>query len=65
MLAGVGDDGSVSLDLSNYELRWPVPLFAFEGERVLREALFAVVVEGCVVDCGGRSSVRRACRIRC
>ncbi|MGW1438712.1 hypothetical protein ACWD7M_26150 [Streptomyces griseus] len=26
----------MSLDLSNYELRWPVPLFASEGERVLR-----------------------------
>lgn len=36
MPAGVGDDGPVSLDLSNYELRWPAPLFASEGERVLR-----------------------------
>ncbi|GGW17655.1 hypothetical protein GCM10010264_74120 [Streptomyces globisporus] len=26
----------MSLDLSNYELRWPAPLFASEGERVLR-----------------------------
>ncbi|MER7885979.1 hypothetical protein ABTY35_24545 [Streptomyces fimicarius] len=26
----------MSLDLSNYELLWPAPLFASEGERVLR-----------------------------
>jgi hypothetical protein len=36
--AKVGDDGPVSLDLSNYELRWPAPLFASEGERVLRSS---------------------------
>ncbi len=32
----MGDDVPVSLDLSNYELRWPATLFASEGERVLR-----------------------------
>lgn len=35
---GMGDDGSVSLDLSNYELRWPTPLFVSEGERLLRSS---------------------------
>lgn len=28
----------MSLDLSNYELRWPAPLFVSEGERVLRSS---------------------------
>jgi hypothetical protein len=28
----------VSLDLSNYELLWPAPLFVSEGERILRAA---------------------------
>lgn len=32
----MGDDVAVSLDLSNYELLWPAPLFAAEGERILR-----------------------------
>ncbi|MGY1499632.1 hypothetical protein ACW4TU_24155 [Streptomyces sp. QTS52] len=32
----MGDDVAVSLDLSNYELLWPAPLFVSEGERVLR-----------------------------
>lgn len=36
MIAGVGDGGPVSWDLSNYELRRPASLFASEGERVLR-----------------------------
>jgi hypothetical protein len=31
----VGDDVAVSLDLSNYELLWPTPLFVAEGERIL------------------------------
>lgn len=31
-----GDDKAVSLDLSNYELRWPTSLFVAEGERILR-----------------------------
>lgn len=30
--------GSAKLDLSNYELRWPTPLFVSEGERVLRSS---------------------------
>lgn len=30
------DDVAVSLDLRNYELRWPAALFASEGERILR-----------------------------
>jgi hypothetical protein len=34
----VGDDDAVSLDLSNYELRWPTSLFVSEGERVLRSS---------------------------
>ncbi|GFE17892.1 hypothetical protein Sgleb_59390 [Streptomyces glebosus] len=33
----MGDD-AVSLDLSNYELRWPTSLFVSEGERILRTA---------------------------
>lgn len=32
----MGDDGAVSLDLSNYELLWPAELLASEGERILR-----------------------------
>ncbi|MCO8308774.1 hypothetical protein NI939_39775 [Streptomyces sp. RKCA-744] len=32
----MGDDVAVSLDLSNYELLWPTPLFVTEGERILR-----------------------------
>nr|WTB35495.1 hypothetical protein OG781_44025 [Streptomyces sp. NBC_00830] len=28
----------MSLDLSNYELRWPTSLFVSEGERVLRSS---------------------------
>ncbi|WP_326569922.1 hypothetical protein OIE69_42880 [Actinacidiphila glaucinigra] len=34
----MGDDVAVSLDLSNYELRWPASLFMSEGERILRSA---------------------------
>lgn len=34
----MGNDGAVSLDLSNYELLWPTALFMSEGERVLRSA---------------------------
>jgi hypothetical protein len=36
--ARVGDDVAVSLDLSNYELRWPTSLFVSEGERLLRSS---------------------------
>ncbi|WP_416956514.1 hypothetical protein [Streptomyces sp. Agncl-13] len=32
----MGDDVAVSLDFSNYELRWPIELFVTEGERILR-----------------------------
>ena len=32
----MGDDVVVSLDLSNYELQWPVSLLVSEGERILR-----------------------------
>lgn len=32
----MSDDVVVSLDLSNYELLWPTPLFVSEGERILR-----------------------------
>jgi hypothetical protein len=32
----MGDDVAMSLDLSNYELRWPTELFVAEGERILR-----------------------------
>ncbi|WP_331741352.1 hypothetical protein OG763_45845 (plasmid) [Streptomyces sp. NBC_01230] len=32
----MGDDKAVSLDLSNYELRWPTSLFVAEGERILQ-----------------------------
>ncbi|MEU3907241.1 hypothetical protein AB0F20_26050 [Streptomyces goshikiensis] len=31
----MGDDDAVSLDLSNYELTWPVSLFVSEGERII------------------------------
>lgn len=34
----MSDDVAVSLDLSNYELRWPTSLFASEGRRVLRSS---------------------------